>query len=345
VTTSNSPPIIVKKVIKKVDGHHGGSWKVAFADFATAMMAFFMLMWIMGSTTEEQKGAISEYFNNPSRTPGASDVPNPNPLIGEGGSSPSLIDLVTAAPTLETPEDTPSDMDESREHADSRSTNEAEQIVEAVERQRLEELLAELKQAVEKSQALKPFKDQLLLDITPEGLRIQIIDKEGRPMFALGSAELKDYTRVILAEISKTVNEVPNRISITGHTDAYPYTQRKDYGNWELSADRANAARRAMVTGGLNQDKIGRVVGFGDSVLFVKEDPFAPVNRRISIIVMNQKTEEAMLENSSGLPTETAQGPVARAIQANEDLVWRSPETPPIRMTRRGGATAPSPGS
>jgi chemotaxis protein MotB len=335
VTTSNAAPIIVRKVVKKVDGHHGGSWKVAFADFATAMMAFFLLMWIMGSTSEEQKGAISEYFNNPSRTPGSSDVANPNPLLGEGGSSPSIIDLVTAAPAMEQPQDQPMEMDESLERATVKSAAEAEQIVEAVERRRLEELLADLKEAVEKSQALKPFKDQLLLDITPEGLRIQIIDKEGRPMFALGSADLKDYTREILAEISGTINAVPNRISITGHTDAYPYTQRRDYSNWELSADRANAARRALVDGGLDPEKIGRVVGFGDSVLFVKEDPFAPVNRRISIVVMNQTTEETMRENSSGLPATGTVEVEAPAGSAPGELVWRSPEPPPIRMTPR----------
>ena len=279
-------PIIVKKVIKK-GGHHGGAWKIAFADFATAMMAFFLLLWIIGFTDEEQKAAISEYFENPSATIGASQTPSASPIDGPGGASTSMIDLGGA-------QDLPSEtVDEAT----------IEELAEAAEQQRLEELLTELNAAIEQSQALKPFKDQLLLDITPEGLRIQIVDKENRSMFDVGSAKLKPYTVEILREIATVINEVPNHISITGHTDARPYV-RRDYGNWELSADRANAARRAMVEGGLLEDKVGRVVGLASSVLFDKANPYSPINRRISIIVMNKRTEESIQQDAGLAPAE-----------------------------------------
>jgi len=152
-----------------------------------------------------------------------------------------------------------------------------------------------LKQAVDKSQALEPFKDQLLLDITPEGVRIQIVDAQNRPMFDVGSAHLRDYTTAILRELAPYIDSVPNRISLTGHTDIRPYPSNNGYTNWELSADRANAARRALVAGGLPDQKISRVVGLSSSVLFDKTQPQNPINRRISIVVMTKQAEQAAL--------------------------------------------------
>jgi chemotaxis protein MotB len=167
------------------------------------------------------------------------------------------------------------------------------------EHQRLDSLMVKLKAAVENNLALEPFRDQLLIDITPEGLRIQIIDKEGRPMFDSGSAILKYYTVELLNEISGVIQDAPNKISITGHTDATPFTRRKDYSNWELSADRANAARRTLLAGGIETDKIGRVVGLSSTALFDQKNPTSPVNRRISIVVMNKQTEMAMMMGDS----------------------------------------------
>jgi chemotaxis protein MotB len=306
---SNPAPIIVKRVIKKVDGHHGGSWKVAFADFATAMMAFFLLLWIMNNTTPEQKGAISEYFSNPSPTIGESLAPSPSPLVGDGGSSPTILEL--GAPVSAT---TPDPEDASR-FEDKLSSQ--DQMGQGLDKARLESLLETLREATERSQALKPFKDQLLLDITPQGLRIQIIDKENRPMFGSGSAALKDYTIAILQEITQVINAVPNKISITGHTDAYQFLKRENYTNWELSTDRANAARRALADSGLAVGKVQQVVGGGDSVLFVPEDPYSPVNRRISIVVL---TEEAArtLEQRSRQPVSLE---ALRPLDKNGDLV------------------------
>jgi len=176
----------------------------------------------------------------------------------------------------------------------------------------LEALMEELRQAIDKSQALQPYKDQLLLDITPEGLRIQIIDKLNRAMFDSGSSALKDYTTQILVELAKYLNTVPNRISLSGHTDAKPFGgSGKGYTNWELSADRANAARRALLSGGLAEPKIARVVGLASSVLFVKDEPLSPVNRRISIIVMTKHAEEAALSTDAPTPVEPPAPPAA----------------------------------
>lgn len=275
-------PIVIKRIVKK-DGHHGGAWKIAFADFAIAMMAFFLLLWILAFTDQIQKAAISEYFQNPSAAVGISPTP-PHPTEGSG-TSPSLIDFEGAVE----PED-PESAQEQRDEA------------------RLESLMEVLEEAVEKSQALEPFKDQLLLDITPEGLRIQIVDRENRPMFDLGSGQLKDYSRDILEELGGIINRVPNRISITGHTDTRRFP-REDYTNWELSTDRANAARRALIAGGMEEDKVARVVGLGSTVLFDRADPQNPINRRISIIVLNRQAEEAMREQSS-VEYGGSQGPI-----------------------------------
>jgi chemotaxis protein MotB len=174
----------------------------------------------------------------------------------------------------------------------------ARRLAEALEKRQLSSLHGQLSDAIEKSEALKPFKEQLLLDITPEGLRIQIIDTKNRPMFDLGSTLLKDYTTRILGELGPYLNSVPNRVSISGHTDDTPYAggARNGYSNWELSADRGNAARRALVAGGLKEDKIARVVGVSSAILFDKQNPRNPINRRISIVVMTKRAEQAAMQ-------------------------------------------------
>jgi chemotaxis protein MotB len=297
-------PIIIKKVRKRGHGHHGGSWKVAFADFATAMMAFFMLMWLMGSTTEQQKGAISEYFNNPSAVPGTSTVPTPSSISGPGGASTSMIQLGGG---MELHTDTDSEDGPPNQNG-AINDDEAEKRAEALDRERLNSLLHELKEAIDAREALARFKDQILLDITPEGVRIQIVDHDRRSMFPLGSARLEEFSANILFELASIIKTVPNKISVSGHTDIKPYLAN-NYSNWELSADRANAARRALVTGGLPTEKVGRVVGLASSVLLDAAVPDSPVNRRISIIVMNRRTEEAILhENGSLLSVQPGTG-------------------------------------
>lgn len=276
---TNKQPIVVKKIYQ-VRGHHGGAWKIAFADFATALMAFFMVLWILSTTTKEQKAAISQYFNNPSAFNGIST--SPSQAIGEGtGSSPSIVSFDGAIDMA--PEAAAITLNEEQFEA----------LAQARDQARLESLREKLEQAVKNSQAMAPFKDQLLIDIMPEGLRVQIVDKENRPMFDLGSAQLKSYTIQILKELGAIINQVPNRISLTGHTDARPL-DRFNYSNWELSTERANAARRALIAGGMQENKVGRVVGLASTVPFDKIDLDNPINRRINLIVMNKKTDEAV---------------------------------------------------
>jgi chemotaxis protein MotB len=301
-------PIIIKKVKKGGHAHHGGSWKVAFADFATAMMAFFLLMWLMEATTEEQKGAISEYFNNPSDVQGASPVPSPTPMQGPGGASTSMIKLgggmelhrEAAAPVAAAPP-TPGTQTQTRADDDGAQD-------EKLDNERLAGLLEELHKAIDERESLAKFKDQILLDVTPEGVRIQIVDHERRSMFPLGSARLEDFSSDILKELAHIVSGVPNRISISGHTDKRPYVA-VNYTNWELSADRANAARRALLNGGLAPEKIGRVVGLASSVLLDPSAPESPVNRRISIVVMNKRTEAAISAENGNLLMVQETGP------------------------------------
>jgi len=294
-------PIYVKRVKKVAAGHHGGAWKVAYADFVTAMMAFFLVMWLVTAVSKEQRAAIFDYFKNPSMEPGKSVKPAPGQM-GPGGASTSPINLgggldapksslrkteKIGATVMTTPAP-PIDLKSEEQKAAEEEAKRMEQ-----ERRQLDALMQDLKEAINKSQALQPFKDQLLLDITPEGLRIQIVDAQNRPMFDLGSSRLKPHTVAILNEVAQYLKSVPNRVSITGHTDTTPYGGISGYTNWDLSTDRANAARRALESAGYDTNQISRVAGLASSVLFDKERPRSPVNRRISIVVMTQKAEEA----------------------------------------------------
>ncbi len=307
--TENKPTVIVRRV-KKVQkgGHHGGSWKVAYADFVTAMMAFFMVMWLLAATTKPERAAISDYFRNPSPLSGASSTPAPG-MAGPGGASTSMIKLGGAT-------------DVSRGNSNDPFQNRQEAVPSPVaererEKQRLEALKQELQEAISKSQALEPFKDQLLLDITPEGLRIQIVDQQNRPMFDMGSARLMPYTKALLVELSHFINQVPNRISLTGHTDTTAYSTQLGYGNWELSADRANAARRILLEGGMDETKVARVVGLSSSVLFDKTNPQNPINRRISIVVMTKDAEATALNQADATPMPMpVTAPVAATVNA-----------------------------
>jgi chemotaxis protein MotB len=311
--------IIVKRRKKGGGGHHGGAWKVAYADFVTAMMAFFLVLWLISSVTKEQRAAMFDYFKNPSMEPGKSIRAAPGQM-GPGGSSTSVINMGGGmdAPRVII-KDTPANDPKSKPQPFNMSdVDSARKIADEADHKKLESLLEELRRAIDKSQALKPFKDQLLLDITPEGLRIQIVDQQNRPMFDLGSAKLKDYTTEILKTLAGYLNTVPNRISLTGHTDIRPYPGGGNYTNWELSADRANSARRALELGKLAPEKIARVVGLSSSVLFDKDNPQNPINRRISIIVMTKAAEDSALRTETRPETPPpAPPPVAASVTAS----------------------------
>ncbi|MDR4513334.1 flagellar motor protein MotB [Nitrosomonas sp.] len=277
-------PIVIKRIKKVAGGHHGGAWKIAYADFVTAMMAFFLLMWLLGSASQGDLEGISEYFRTPLKVAmfGGSSVGDASSVIKGGGT-----DLSRSSGQVKKGETVVE-----KEILDLKA---AQAERERLELQRLNQLKINLEKAIDANPLLIRFKNQLLLDITSEGLRIQIVDEQNRPMFASGRAELQPYTKVILHEIGKMLNDVSNKISLSGHTDATPFpTGDKGYSNWELSADRANASRRELITGGMDADKMLRVVGLSSAVLFDKENPFNPINRRISIIVMNEKAENAI---------------------------------------------------
>src|SRR5574340_1557113 len=289
-------PIVIKKIKKGGHGHHGGAWKIAYADFVTAMMAFFLLMWLLGSTTKGDLEGIAEYFKTPLKVAmqGGSGSGDSSSVIRGGG-----LDMTRNVGQVK--------KGETKAEKKTYNLKAAQAELERIEMDNLKQLKKRIEKTIDAHPTLKQFKRQLLIDITSEGLRIQIVDEQNRPMFNLASAELQPYTKVILHEIGKMLNDVPNRISLSGHTDATPYANgTRGYGNWELSADRANASRRALIAGGMGESKMLRVVGLASSVPFGHAAPFDPVNRRISIIVMNKRTEEAITKEASGVSTKDA---------------------------------------
>lgn len=262
-------PVIIKKIIKnKGHGHHGGAWKLAYADFVTAMMAFFLLMWLLGSTNEETRRGISEYFQDPYKA--------------------SLIDK-GLIPTLD--EIAPTEIDRQAEKNDQLQ---------------LEMLKEKIQDMIDENSKLSEVKDQIKLETTPEGLRVQIIDNQNMPMFKLASSETEPQIRLILRALAPVINKLPNKITINGHTDARPFpANRKGYSNWELSSDRANAARYELNQGGLAEEKVLRVTGLSDSIPYNPANPDDPMNRRISIIVMNKKTEQHIVQEAGNKPAVT----------------------------------------
>ena len=290
-------PIVVKKIKKGGGAAHGGAWKIAYADFVTAMMAFFLLMWLLGSTSQGDLNGIAEFFQNPLKVSlgGGSGSGDSSSVIAGGGKDLTATHGQVKKGDIEAEKKT---INLQRLKAD----------FERAEKTKLESLKGELEALINASPALSQFKNQLLLDLTTEGLRIQIVDEKNRPMFDSASSDVKPYTRVILREIGLALNKVENRISLSGHTDAQPFAGGdKGFGNWELSTNRANASRREMVAGGMADAKVMRVVGLASTVLYDKQDPYSPNNRRISIIVMNKRTEEAILADGRQMDVDGAE--------------------------------------
>jgi chemotaxis protein MotB len=283
-------PVVIKRPRKGGGGHHGGVWKIAYADFVTAMMAFFLLMWLIGSTAKGDLNGIAEYFATPLKVAlqGGSGSGDASSVIQGGGQ-----DLSRAAGQVKR-----GDIEASKRTINLQALP-ADR--EKIEQMRLEELKKQVEQVIDASANLRQYKSQLLIDVTSEGLRIQIIDALNRPMFDLSSAELKPYAKDILRAIGRTLNAVENKISLSGHTDATGYVGgERGFSNWELSVNRANASRRELVAGGMDENKVMRVVGLSSTVLFDEADPNNPINRRISVVVMNKRTEEAVKRDEAG---------------------------------------------
>lgn len=273
------PLIVVKRIKKVAGGHHGGAWKIAYADFVTAMMAFFLLMWLLGSVDKNKLKGISEYFSTPLLVAmmGGSSVGQSAIILEGGGKDPNA-----------------------KQPGGGEEELDAKQAHERAEATQMQSMKATLEELVDSSDKLRPFKQQLLIDVTTEGLRIQIVDEKNRPMFQLARSEMEPYTREILRELAPALNSMPNRISLSGHTDATPYASGgKSYSNWELSAERANAARRVLVAGGLDEGKLMRVIGLASAVLLDPDNDHNPINRRISIIVLNKRAEDAARNEGS----------------------------------------------
>ena len=290
MSDDSTRPIIIKRKKVVAGGHHGGAWKIAYADFVTAMMAFFLLMWLLGSTAKGDLQGIADFFQNPLKVgmAGGSGTGDASSVIQGGGK-----DLTRTAGQVKSGE-----IEAKRKTINLKETNQElmRKEFEAKEKAMLGELKQRIEKLIEGNPALKQFKNQLLLDITSEGLRIQIVDEQNRPMFDSSSADLKPYTKEILREIGKALNSVGNKITVSGHTDAARFGGgEKGFSNWELSANRANSSRRELIIGGMDDHKVLRVVGMSSTVLFDKNDPLNPVNRRISIVVLNKKTEVAFL--------------------------------------------------
>jgi chemotaxis protein MotB len=280
-------PIIIKKVKKGGHAAHGGAWKIAYADFVTAMMAFFLLMWLLGSTTEGDKKGIAEYFQSPLKVAmlGGSGSGDSSSVVRGGGK-----DL-----TRETGQVKEGESAAKRASYTLRALKEEQR---KAEKARLEQLKTKVEEVLAENPKLAALGGQIRLDMTKEGLRIQIVDEGNRPMFDSGSAVVKPYMRELLRELGDVLTEVPNRLTVEGHTDAQAFSGGdRGYSNWELSADRANASRRELVAGGLSEARMLRVQGLAASKLLDAKDPNGALNRRISIIVMNRDAEDAVLKN------------------------------------------------
>jgi chemotaxis protein MotB len=280
---THAGPIIVRKRVHGAHAsHHGGAWKVAYADFVTAMMAFFLLMWLLGATTENQRKGIADYFA--ARVPISPESAGGDGVL-EGGFVPRTAearfrlgdrdrdDVALAAGAAK------SDQPDAAAHRDVRYDD-------RIERQRFETIQSEILRRLEASAALRDLAGNLLFEITPEGLRIHIFDRSGADMFPLGSAVPRLRTTAILKVIADIIGAVRNGIVITGHTDSRPFVGAGTYGNWDLSADRANAARRVLAAGGVAAERFRRIEGRAALEPLIERDPNDPRNRRIAITLL-----------------------------------------------------------
>jgi len=297
-------PIIIKRVKKYAGGHHGGAWKVAYADFVTAMMAFFLLLWLLNAVTEEQLTGVSNYFapTMASKSSNGAGGVLGGQTIGEGAqvsqtSSPTLVQSLPPSSISAEGEDlsapsTQNNPDQQGADGQDKPGMTEQEFKEAMaqrEQQKFDKAKEMLENAVKGIPELKQFQGSMLVDNTPEGLRIQITDQEGLAMFPSGSSAPYGHTRAMLDLVARIVRQLPdNRISISGHTDSVPFKDPSGYTNWELSADRALASRRALIASGVPENRVDRVVGRADQDPLEKNDPKGLRNRRISIILLRE---------------------------------------------------------
>lgn len=288
-------PIIVKRIKKSGHAHHGGAWKIAYADFVTAMMAFFLLMWLLGSTSKGDLQGIASYFSSPMKVAlmGGMGSGNSSSVVPGGGTDLNKSN----GQVRKTDSNSPS---KSKTDAEAQKAERARE-----DAQRMAKLQQKINSLIANQPKLREYRDQIRLQITPAGLEIQIFDDQNRPMFDTGSALVKPYMRDILREIGAALNGIENRVTLAGHTDAAPYgSGDRGYSNWELSSDRANASRRELVAAGMPDEKLARVVGLASSNLLDPAHPFGAMNRRISLIVMTRDAESRLMGSHADISTD-----------------------------------------
>ena len=301
-------PIIIKKVKKGGHGHHGGAWKVAYADFVTAMMAFFLLMWLLSATTEEQKRGLADYFSpslSTTRTGGGGEG-----LLGGTSDGTTGVQNTSGSPLLpavETKttskmavdtdqqgesgfESTAGEKDGSKSDEEGFTQKEYKEEMARVkyEEDQFESIAGALKTAIEMVPELKGLSDNVKILITDEGLKIELIDQHNYSMFPSGKAEMNDKTKELIKMVARVIKALPHHLSITGHTDAHPFSSKEGYDNWDLSSDRANATRRFLKVLGIASERMRKVEGKADVDPYLKEDPYAPQNRRVSITLLRE---------------------------------------------------------
>jgi len=297
-------PIVIRRAKSHAKPHGNHSWKIAYADFMTAMMAFFLVLWLLSSASPKALVGVAEYFRMPLKVAiaGGDKSSLSKSVIPGGGQDPMAKDGEVMRALTNDP------------------STDAQRRRDQIESERLRALKGRLEQIIENNPVLRQFRPQLLLDITSEGLRIQILDTQNRPMFRTGSAAVEPYMRTILREIGPVLNEMPNKVSLSGHTDSATYMAgERAYSNWELSADRANASRQELIAGGMQEGKVLRVLGLADTMPLEKNDPLAPVNRRISIVVLNHRAQaqfEAENASAAEVSVQAQKGRAAQDMQA-----------------------------
>jgi len=295
MASGEAPTIIIKKIKKGGHaGHHGGAWKVAYADFVTAMMAFFLLMWLINTTSPEQKRGIADYFAPASvsqTTSGSGGILGGTSLSESGSKSSGSRDIVQAL----APEAPPNVTETGQSQIQSQQTSQgADQKADDAA---LTSAAQSLRQAMQDMPELAELSKQIIVDQTPEGLRVQLVDQEGRSMFKENSAEPNDRAKVLLQAVAKVVNKLPNRITIAGHTSASPDGARPP-SDWALSSARADASRQILQSAGVDADRIYQVAGKAASDPLYPDDPMLPGNRRITITLLR---EAPVLPSDAGM--------------------------------------------
>ena len=293
MAVSGEQPIIIKKVKKVVGGgHHGGAWKVAYADFVTAMMAFFLLMWLLNSTSPEQKQGIADYFapaSISSTTSGSGGILGGTSLGDDGAKADGKMSVIQQmAP--EAPDDVTKDGQSSTTAAslDSASEQALRDALAKKEQDSFASAAQSLRQSLQDMPELAELSKQIMIDQTPEGMRIQLIDQEGRSMFKENSREPNDRAKILLRAIAKIINQLPNRITVSGHTSSNALGRKSD-SDWSLSAGRADASRIVLHNAGVADDRIYQVSGKANSEPLYADDPTLAGNRRISIVLLREK--------------------------------------------------------